>query len=121
MKLTNLINIPEKCSPETLFNKFENIFYVYFKIFLQGYAITVVLGNDRCSDTKLYHIMKVKGKNNWTWRFLQYRLTENNLIRGESMDIDFLTRINNVNDKSCITYMTSWSNQLYISDAGKFH
>ena len=42
-----------------------------------------------------------------------------NVKRLEAIEIDFLTRINNFEQKSVITYMTTWSNQLYISDAGK--
>ena len=93
-----------------------NANYDYYK----GYAIAVVMGDMEDQDPKLVHIRQVKGKKNYYWQLQRYRLSQNTFVRMDSIEIDFLTRINNFEDKSFISYMTSWSNQLYISDSGTF-
>ena len=83
--------------------------------------MTVTIGDNECSESKLLHIREVKTENGIRWELQVFRVQRGNVKRLEAIEVDFLTRINNFEQKSVITYMTTWSNQLYISDAGKVY
>ena len=75
---------------------------------------------------RTWDIMEKGSMKNKVWDF-QYFLLSVNSNRGQlhnpkkpsNIVIDFLTRLNQDDDRSRITHMASWSNQLYIVDAAR--
>ena len=84
----------------------------------------MTIGNETCGHPKLLHIREVKNERGFRWELQVFRAVSGNVNRApvnqnyRAIELDFLSRINSYEQKSIISYMTSWSNQLYIADAG---
>jgi len=85
------------------------------------YGICVIPGDSFSKAPKLACITKFDVKSQFKYQLRTWDIMEKGSMKNKPSNIviDFLTRLNQDDDRSRITHMASWSNQLYIVDAAR--
>ena len=83
-------------------------------------AIATVLGNVNDKEPRLMHVLRKRNKSSDSYEMQLFKFTDDRLLKaGRVIPLDFLTRLNEEVDNSFINHITTWSNQIYMSDMGK--
>jgi len=85
------------------------------------YGICIIPGGSYSKVAKLVCITKFDAKSHYKYQLRSWTIMEKGSVKNKpsNLVIDFLTRLNEEQDCTKITHLASWSNQLYIVDAGR--